>query len=144
MKPIFSCLVIHTFFHGHFSLNIFNEVYLTCMHVFKILSPVYPTLTPPPPNARCDLNWYGRNGNCYYLGLAQPRTALDAEFYCQSRQAHLVSVETKEENDYLQTTISQLAVQGQSFWTGLHKSLDCMCCLKYILWWILFYTPSLN
>ncbi|XP_060586405.1 uncharacterized protein LOC132742102, partial [Ruditapes philippinarum] len=88
------------------------------------ISTASPSLTPPAPNALCDPGWYSWKSHCYYLGVNIPRSALDAEFYCQQHQGALVSIHNQTLNQYLVKTMNSLAVNGQSFWTGLHKSID--------------------
>ncbi|XP_053398682.1 uncharacterized protein LOC128556876 isoform X2 [Mercenaria mercenaria] len=88
------------------------------------ISSASPSLTPPAPNGLCDPGWYSYSSQCYYLGVNVPRTALDAGFYCQQHKGALVSIHNQTVNQFLVKTMTSLAVNGQSFWTGLHKSID--------------------
>lgn len=88
------------------------------------VSSASPSLTPPAPNEICDPGWYFYGSKCYFLGIYTPRTTLDAQFYCQQNQGALVSIHNASVNQFLVKTMNSQAVQGQSFWTGLHKSID--------------------
>lgn len=98
---------------------------------------VQPSLTPPPPDGQCDSGWFAYHGKCHYLGLSETLSALDASIYCHDRQSNLVSIHDQGESQFLvQTIVAAMKGTAGSFWTGLHKSLDCafVYCLLMVTW----------
>uniref|UniRef100_A0A3Q0SRV7 C-type lectin domain-containing protein n=1 Tax=Amphilophus citrinellus TaxID=61819 RepID=A0A3Q0SRV7_AMPCI len=66
----------------------------------------------------CPLFWYSFNGCCYKY-VATHMTWADAEFYCLSEGANLVSVHNKVQDDFIKSLIRNFDHAGGPTWIGL-------------------------
>ncbi|KAJ0001785.1 hypothetical protein NQD34_001581 [Periophthalmus magnuspinnatus] len=76
----------------------------------------------------CPMFWYSFNGRCYKY-VATPLTWADAEIYCVSQHANLVSIHSLEENNFVKTLIQNFDHRQGQTWIGLsdvHKETAWM------------------
>ena len=128
-EPLLARMDVSKFRNGRIHARISGVKGLILWSTLYLCFTVQPPLSPPPPNGTCDRGWNLYGSKCYYLQASQLRTVLDATLTCQQMGATLVSIHNQSENDYLTQRMSVLAHHAGSFWTNLHKSLDC----KYLV-----------
>ncbi|XP_060916099.1 lactose-binding lectin l-2-like [Labrus mixtus] len=88
----------------------------------------------------CPLFWYNFNGRCYKY-ISTPTTWADAELYCLSLSANLVSIHSLEEQNFVKSLIRNYDHTEEWTWIGLtdiHKEGKWMwsdgCQAKYFFW----------
>ncbi len=101
-----------------------------------------PTVEPTvmPQGESCPSFWYGFEGRCYKY-VSTRLTWADAELFCVSEGANLVSIFSKEEDDFIRSLISQFDHSEGFTWIGLsdvHKEGSWMwsdgCPVKFVFW----------
>ncbi|XP_038580038.1 lactose-binding lectin l-2-like [Micropterus salmoides] len=88
----------------------------------------------------CPMFWYSFNGRCYKY-VATRLTWADAELYCVSQRANLVSIHSQPEQNFIKTLIKNFDhAEGRS-WIGLsdiHKEGRWMwsngCAVNFVFW----------
>ncbi|XP_020487246.1 lactose-binding lectin l-2 [Labrus bergylta] len=90
--------------------------------------------------AGCPMFWYNFNGRCYKY-ISTPTTWADAELYCLSLRANLVSIHSLEEKNFVKLLIKNYDHSERWTWIGLsdiHKEGNWMwsdgCQAKYFFW----------
>ncbi|XP_072291227.1 lactose-binding lectin l-2-like [Eucyclogobius newberryi] len=88
----------------------------------------------------CPMFWYSFNGHCYKY-VSTHLTWADAELYCVSEGANLVSIHSPEENDFVKTLIRNFDFSQGPTWIGLsdmHKERGWMwsdgCPVDFQIW----------
>ncbi|XP_018523555.1 lactose-binding lectin l-2-like [Lates calcarifer] len=88
----------------------------------------------------CSLSWFSFNGRCYKY-VSTPMTWADAELYCVSQRANLVSIHSLEEQNFVKTLIKTFDTAEKQTWIGLsdiHKEGTWMwsdgCTVNFVLW----------
>ncbi|XP_071797835.1 uncharacterized protein [Asterias amurensis] len=84
------------------------------------------SVTPRPPQSItavnvCPSNWFARGQFCYHFRIAG-QNWIEASLSCQKQNAHLVSILSKDENDYIGQISNDLSVATPTmrrFWIGL-------------------------
>ncbi|XP_073319112.1 lactose-binding lectin l-2-like [Pagrus major] len=66
----------------------------------------------------CPMFWYSFNSRCYKY-VATPLTWADAELYCLSEGANLVSIHSLEEQDFVKSLIKNFDHTERPTWIGL-------------------------
>lgn len=66
----------------------------------------------------CPEFWYNNNGRCYKY-VATASNWADAEIYCRSQNANLVSIYSQEEDDFVKTLINNFDLNKDRTWIGL-------------------------
>uniref|UniRef100_A0A3Q2UBP8 Lactose-binding lectin l-2-like n=1 Tax=Fundulus heteroclitus TaxID=8078 RepID=A0A3Q2UBP8_FUNHE len=66
----------------------------------------------------CPMFWYSFNGRCYKY-VATLMTWADAEWYCLSENANLVSIHSLEEQNFVMSLIKNFDHAQGATWTGL-------------------------
>ncbi|XP_022074996.1 galactose-specific lectin nattectin-like [Acanthochromis polyacanthus] len=79
----------------------------------------------PPDDQRVKLQrgncppfWYNFNGRCYKY-FSSPMTWADAEFHCVSQRAHLVSIHSLKEQNFVNSLIRNFDPKERPTWIGL-------------------------
>nr|XP_024654053.1 galactose-specific lectin nattectin-like [Maylandia zebra] len=88
-------------------------------------------------HGNCPMFWYNFNGRCYKYVAAHMSWA-DAELYCVSQGANLVSIHSQEEENFVRTLIKNFDHTEGITWIGLsdlHKEGRWMwsdgCAVRY-------------
>ncbi|XP_053190407.1 lactose-binding lectin l-2-like [Scomber japonicus] len=88
----------------------------------------------------CPPFWYSFNNRCYKY-IASQMTWADAELYCVSQTANLVSIHSQGENNFIQSLISNFDPSQGYTWIGLsdiHKEGRWMwsdgSAVNFVLW----------
>ena len=71
-------------------------------------------------NSACQQGWIG-NGTLCYKSFRSPKTWENAKEECEKWNASLVKIETREENDFIKTKVTQTHNSGD-YWIGLSDS----------------------
>ncbi|XP_014263436.2 lactose-binding lectin l-2 [Maylandia zebra] len=66
----------------------------------------------------CPMFWYSFNGRCYKY-VATQMTWADAELYCVSEKANLVSIYSEEEEEFVKSLIKNFDHAEGRTWIGL-------------------------
>ncbi|XP_059205968.1 galactose-specific lectin nattectin-like [Centropristis striata] len=90
--------------------------------------------------ANCPMFWYSFNGRCYKY-VATRMSWADAELHCVSQRANLVSIHSRDENNFVKSLIKNFdPVEGRT-WIGLsdiHKEGRWMwsdgSVVNFLLW----------
>ncbi|XP_073318887.1 lactose-binding lectin l-2-like [Pagrus major] len=89
----------------------------------------------------CPMFWYSFNSRCYKY-VATPLTWADAELYCLSEGANLVSIHSLEEDNFIKALIKNFDHAERPTWIGLsdiHKEGRWMwsdgCAVDFVFWW---------
>ncbi|XP_026011312.1 lactose-binding lectin l-2-like isoform X1 [Astatotilapia calliptera] len=106
-----------------------NEVTLQCDdHRVKLL------------RGSCPPFWYSFNGRCYKY-VATHMSWADAELYCVSQRANLVSIHSREEEEFVKSLIKNFDHAQRYTWIGLsdlHKEGRWMwsdgCAVSFTHW----------
>uniref|UniRef100_A0A3P9BJG9 C-type lectin domain-containing protein n=1 Tax=Maylandia zebra TaxID=106582 RepID=A0A3P9BJG9_9CICH len=69
-------------------------------------------------HGNCPTYWWSFNGRCYKY-VATPKSWSDAEFYCLSQGAHLVSIHNMEEENFVRSLIRNFDPAQRASWIGL-------------------------
>ncbi|XP_026011319.1 ladderlectin-like [Astatotilapia calliptera] len=69
-------------------------------------------------HGNCPTYWWSFNGRCYKY-VATPKSWSDAEFYCLSQGAHLVSIHNMEEDNFVRSLIRNSDPDERATWIGL-------------------------
>ncbi|XP_052818603.1 hepatic lectin-like [Mya arenaria] len=69
----------------------------------------------------CDADWSGFQGSCYFMTGLTP-SLVEADTVCKSHGAHLVFVESEEENQFIATLTLAARSGGDRFYLGI---TDC-------------------
>ncbi|XP_074543393.1 galactose-specific lectin nattectin-like [Halichoeres trimaculatus] len=80
----------------------------------------------PPPDDRlfrlqrggCPMFWYNFNGRCYKY-VATRMTWADAELHCVSQRANLVSIHSRDEDNFVKALIKNFDPAEGRTWIGL-------------------------
>ncbi|XP_051812111.1 echinoidin-like [Acanthochromis polyacanthus] len=67
----------------------------------------------------CPQFWFSFNGRCYKY-IATTMTWAIAEFYCVSQGAHLVSIHSADEQNFVNSLISSFDYSAKPIWIGLN------------------------
>uniref|UniRef100_A0A671WF51 C-type lectin domain-containing protein n=1 Tax=Sparus aurata TaxID=8175 RepID=A0A671WF51_SPAAU len=88
----------------------------------------------------CPMFWFSFNRRCYKY-VAAPLTWADAELYCVSEGANLVSIHSLEEQEFVKTLIKNFDHTEGRTWIGLsdiHKEGRWMwsdgCAVDFVFW----------
>ncbi|XP_005932961.1 lactose-binding lectin l-2 isoform X1 [Haplochromis burtoni] len=88
----------------------------------------------------CPLFWYSFNGRCYKY-VATHMSWADAELYCVSEKANLVSIYSEEEEQFVKSLIKNFDHAEGRTWIGLsdiHKEGRWMwsdgCAVSFVYW----------
>uniref|UniRef100_A0A3B4F006 C-type lectin domain-containing protein n=1 Tax=Pundamilia nyererei TaxID=303518 RepID=A0A3B4F006_9CICH len=88
----------------------------------------------------CPMFWYSFNGRCYKY-VATHMTWADAELYCVSEKANLVSIYSEEEEEFVKSLIKNFDHAEGRTWIGLsdlHKEGRWMwsdgCAVSFVYW----------
>uniref|UniRef100_A0A672Y6Y3 C-type lectin domain-containing protein n=1 Tax=Sphaeramia orbicularis TaxID=375764 RepID=A0A672Y6Y3_9TELE len=88
----------------------------------------------------CPMFWFNFNGRCYKY-VATPMTWADAELYCVSQRANLVSIHSLEEHNFVKILIQNFDHAQGWTWIGLsdtQKEGTWMwsdgCPVDFVLW----------
>ncbi|XP_073319720.1 lactose-binding lectin l-2-like [Pagrus major] len=88
----------------------------------------------------CPMFWYSFNGRCYKY-VATQLTWADAELYCVSEGANLVSIHSLEEQNFVKSLIKNFDHSEGRTWVGLsdiHKEGRWMwsdgCAVDFVFW----------
>ena len=71
-------------------------------------------------NSACRQGWIG-NGTLCYKSFRSPKTWKNAKKECEKWNATLVKIESREENDFIKTKVTQTNI-GDDYWIGLSDS----------------------
>ncbi|KAI9548483.1 hypothetical protein NQZ68_007339 [Dissostichus eleginoides] len=89
----------------------------------------------------CPSYWFSFNGRCYKYFNTETTWA-DAELYCVSQGGNLVSIHSREEEDFVKFLIKSSDPAEGATWIGLHdiaKERRWMwsdgCAAKYFFWY---------
>ncbi|XP_042079589.1 lactose-binding lectin l-2-like [Haplochromis burtoni] len=92
-------------------------------------------------HGNCPMFWYNFNGRCYKYVAAHMSWA-DAELYCVSQGANLVSIHSREEENFVRTLIKNFDHTEGITWIGLsdlHKEGRWMwsdgCAVRFVHWY---------
>ncbi|XP_065325663.1 lactose-binding lectin l-2-like [Pelmatolapia mariae] len=88
----------------------------------------------------CPMFWWNFNGRCYKY-VATRMTWADAELYCVSQRANLVSIYSEEEENFVRSFIKNFDHTEERTWIGLsdlHKEGRWMwsdgCAVSFTYW----------
>ncbi|XP_039876758.1 lactose-binding lectin l-2-like [Simochromis diagramma] len=88
----------------------------------------------------CPMFWYSFNGRCYKY-VATHMSWADAELYCVSQRANLVSIHSQEEEEFVKSLIENFDHAERWTWIGLsdlHKEGRWMwsdgCAVSFVYW----------
>ncbi|KAM8767889.1 lactose-binding lectin l-2-like [Acanthopagrus schlegelii] len=88
----------------------------------------------------CPMFWYSFNGRCYKY-VSTHLTWADAELYCVSEGANLVSIHSREEEDFVKSLVKNFDHAEGPTWIGLrdiHKDGRWMwsdgCAVDSVFW----------
>uniref|UniRef100_A0A668V075 C-type lectin domain-containing protein n=1 Tax=Oreochromis aureus TaxID=47969 RepID=A0A668V075_OREAU len=88
----------------------------------------------------CPMFWYSFNGRCYKY-VATHMSWADAELYCVSQRANLVSIHSNEEEEFVKSLIKNFDHAERWTWIGLsdlHKEGRWMwsdgCAVSFVYW----------
>ncbi|XP_036948897.1 lactose-binding lectin l-2-like [Acanthopagrus latus] len=88
----------------------------------------------------CPMFWYSFNGRCYKY-VSTHLTWADAELYCVSEGANLVSIHSREEEDFVKSLVKNFDHGEGPTWIGLsdiHKDGRWMwsdgCAVDFVFW----------
>uniref|UniRef100_A0A3P9BIQ1 C-type lectin domain-containing protein n=1 Tax=Maylandia zebra TaxID=106582 RepID=A0A3P9BIQ1_9CICH len=88
----------------------------------------------------CPPFWYSFNGRCYKY-VATHMSWADAELYCVSQRANLVSIHSREEEEFVKSLIKNFDHAERWTWIGLsdiHKEGRWMwsdgCAVSFVYW----------
>ncbi|XP_065326652.1 lactose-binding lectin l-2-like [Pelmatolapia mariae] len=89
----------------------------------------------------CPMFWYSFNGRCYKY-VATHMSWADAELYCVSQRANLVSIYSEEEQEFVKSLIKNFDHAEGYTWIGLsdiHKEGRWMwsdgCAVSFVYWY---------
>ncbi|XP_060566268.1 perlucin-like [Ruditapes philippinarum] len=68
----------------------------------------------------CQDKWIRYNGSCYFIS-ENAFSFADAETFCEQSYAHLVHIDTADENSFLKTYL--LRMKDANYWIGSHDRL---------------------
>ncbi|XP_042362980.1 lactose-binding lectin l-2-like [Plectropomus leopardus] len=94
-------------------------LFLLCLFGLA-LGAVSPSVLHPVKLQRgnCPMFWYGFNGRCYKY-IATRMTWADAEIHCMSEGAHLVSIHSADEQNFIRSLIRNFDHAEGYTWIGL-------------------------
>ncbi|XP_045841321.1 asialoglycoprotein receptor 1-like [Meles meles] len=75
-------------------------------------------------NTCCPVNWLEHEGSCYWFSGSSEKTWADADRYCRQESAHLVVVNSREEQTFVQDHISSYTWMGLTDAEGPWKWVD--------------------
>uniref|UniRef100_A0AAZ1XUV6 C-type lectin domain-containing protein n=1 Tax=Oreochromis aureus TaxID=47969 RepID=A0AAZ1XUV6_OREAU len=91
-------------------------------------------------HGNCSMFWYSFNGRCYKY-VATHMSWADAELYCVSQRANLVSIHNEEEEEFVKSLIKNFDHAERYTWIGLsdiHKEGRWMwsdgCAVNFTHW----------
>ncbi|XP_026011318.1 lactose-binding lectin l-2-like [Astatotilapia calliptera] len=91
-------------------------------------------------HGNCPPFWYSFNGRCYKY-VATHMSWADAELYCVSQRANLVSIYSREEEEFVKSLIKNFDHAERWTWIGLsdiHKEGRWMwsdgCAVSFVYW----------
>uniref|UniRef100_I3J0W6 C-type lectin domain-containing protein n=1 Tax=Oreochromis niloticus TaxID=8128 RepID=I3J0W6_ORENI len=91
-------------------------------------------------HGNCPMFWYSFNGRCYKY-VATHMSWADAELYCVSQRANLVSIHSEEEEEFVKSLIKNFDHAEGWTWIGLsdiHKEGRWMwsdgCAVSFAYW----------
>ncbi|XP_034054908.1 ladderlectin-like [Gymnodraco acuticeps] len=89
----------------------------------------------------CPSFWISFNGRCYKYFNTE-RTWAEAEFHCVSQGGNLVSIHSREEEEYVKILIKESDPAGGATWIGLNDFYEegrwiwsDGCVAKYFFWY---------
>ena len=83
------------------------------------------TISPTTSTPGCNNGWYQFGGHCYYIGNER-KPWPEAEEDCLRMEAHLASVHSREENEYIQylREINYGYSSGEKIWLGGRRNAE--------------------
>ncbi|XP_041665293.1 lactose-binding lectin l-2-like [Cheilinus undulatus] len=94
---------------------------LLLLFLFGLALAAPPTLEEPDmlvQRGGCPEFWFSFNDRCYNY-VATPKTWIDAELYCVSQRANLVSIHSQEEQAFVKSLIKNHDPTQKPAWIGL-------------------------
>ncbi|XP_048781333.2 contactin-like isoform X3 [Ostrea edulis] len=73
------------------------------------------------PAADCPLNWYSFENNCYKFNVYPLRTYKEAAIECEAQGAGLLSVNTAQEHNFIDTTLQRIDRDRSLWYTSGHR-----------------------